>query len=97
MTEQNTVAVPPSGAALTAYYDTLLDSLVDGVLSISPDRRIEVLNATGAAILGCRADTVVGRSLAEAFLHDEANDDFLDAILAAVIHDGGTREDGRRL
>ena len=72
------------------YYDTLLDSLADGVLSISPDRTIEVLNATGAAILGCSAASAVGCSLAEAFLLDSANDAFVDAILEAVVADGGT-------
>lgn len=90
MTERAGLAAPPAGDHLDSYYATLLDSLADGVLSISPDRRIEVLNATGAAILGHAAEAIVGRSLAEALMQDEANDAFVDAILAAVLGDGGT-------
>ncbi|WP_375455517.1 HlyD family efflux transporter periplasmic adaptor subunit [uncultured Methylobacterium sp.] len=80
----------PAGGRLDAYHETLLDSLADGVLSISPDRCIEVLNATGAEILGCSVQSILGSTLIEAFLYDEANDAFVDAILAAGARNGGT-------
>lgn len=80
----------PAGGRLDVYHETLLDSLADGVLSISPDRCIEVLNATGAEILGCSVQSILGSTLIEAFLYDEANDAFVDAILAAGARNGGT-------
>ncbi|MDO9413878.1 MAG: HlyD family efflux transporter periplasmic adaptor subunit [Pseudolabrys sp.] len=81
--------VPAGGSDRTsdrvgAYYDTLLDSLADGVLSIAPDHRIEVLNATGAALLGLTSKSVVGQTLVDVFLGDEVNDAFMDAIIAAT-------------
>ena len=51
-------------ARLGSYGSTLLDNLADGVLSLSPDYRIEVLNATGAAILGRPTEDVIGLTLA---------------------------------
>ena len=66
------------------FYNTLLDSLADGVLTIAPDHRIDVLNQTGASLLGLDPHAVVGRSLAEVFLADSSNDEFVDAILGAI-------------
>ncbi len=88
---------PPARGAMSdpdtleLYYGTLLDSMADGVLSVSPDHRIEVLNRTGAAILGCDPGNVVGSTLLEAFLDNEAADEFVDAVLAPIAKGTGAK------
>jgi PAS domain S-box-containing protein len=72
-------------------YKGMLDSMTDGVLTVSVDGHIGLINAAGATILGREAEILIGSRLRDMAIQDEAATEFVEAILAAL--SGGT---GRR-
>jgi len=65
-------------------FRSVLARLSNGVMTIGVDGRILTFNAAAEAILGLGADDVLGKSLAEAFLQRDENDQFNQSILNAV-------------
>ncbi len=71
-----------SGQDLAAIEQATLANLADGVLTISPDGRIQSINPAAARLLGLSDEA--GGSLREVLPDDGGADDFLDALMAPV-------------
>jgi len=65
-------------------FRNILESMSDGVMTIGLDGRILTFNAAAEAILGLKAQEILEKPFAEAFLALEQNDQFNQTILTAV-------------
>jgi len=64
----------------------VVEYMEDGVMAVSKAGVILVFNPAAERILGIEAQDVCGRTLAACFMHDDANDEFNEAIFAALAH-----------
>lgn len=68
-----------------ALFQTIIDSMSDGVMVIDQDGHIAVVNPALCGILGCQADQMLGKSWAELFFDQRAeNDAFNDVVLDVI-------------
>ena len=72
---------PPEDSLL---HRNVLDSMSEGVLTVTADGRIGSLNPAAARLLDLAGAEVRGRTIAEVFLDREGLEEFNDAVLAAV-------------
>lgn len=87
MTQQ--AFTPPASQQATLRDDALLhrnvlESMGEGVLTVTGDGRIGMLNPAGSRLLGLEDVDVQGQTIADAFLNREGLEEFNDAVLAAV-------------
>lgn len=66
----------------------ILDSIKDGVIALTPDGRITMVNPVAEALLGVAAQNAVGRTFAESFLRYDGLDAFNDCMLEAIYNPG---------
>ncbi len=66
-------------------HENVLEQLLDGVMAVGMDSRVRTFNPAAARILGLDRNNVVGNTLAEAFISKEGFEDFVQAILDAVM------------
>ena len=65
-------------------YKNVLDSMDEGVMTVSSDGHIKTFNLAASRMLGLSPEEVVGKAYAEAFLVLEGMEDFSEAVMAAV-------------
>ena len=63
---------------------SVLESMTEGVITITADGRVGILNPAASRLLGLDGDEVRGKPFGEAFLHHEGLEEFNDTVLAAV-------------
>lgn len=68
----------------SALHRNVLESMSEGVLTITGDGRIGMLNPAASRLLGLAGTEVQGKTIAEVFLNHEGLEAFNDAVLAAV-------------
>jgi PAS domain S-box-containing protein len=64
---------------------SVVEYMEDGVMVLNSKGSIIVFNPAAERILGQTCDDVLGQSLATCFIHDEANDEFNNVILTAIM------------
>ncbi|HWB52485.1 MAG TPA: HlyD family efflux transporter periplasmic adaptor subunit [Stellaceae bacterium] len=65
-------------------YQSMLDSMTDGVMTVTPDGRVGIVNAAGAGILGREAEILRGSRLSDMAAADPDAGEFVDAILGTL-------------
>ena len=65
-------------------YESILDNMNGGVITLAADGRVMTYNPAAARILGLAREEVVGRLFAEVFLDLEHFDDFNQVIIDAI-------------
>ncbi len=65
-------------------YETVLDGVASGVVSLDTTGTITSFNAAAAEIIGIRREAAVGHPFAEVFAELEGADAFVDAILDSI-------------
>lgn len=65
-------------------YKNVLDSMDEGVMTVSSDGHIKTFNLAASRMLGLSPEEVLGKAYAEAFLTLKGMEDFSEAVMAAV-------------
>ena len=63
---------------------SVLESMTEGVMTVTADGRIGVLNPAASQLLGLAAEEVRGEPFGETFLQHDGLEEFNDAVLASV-------------